>query len=48
MEKSVNIEEFLAKIKKPSEDARRLHPFYRGKLEVTPKCRIKDSSYRQV
>ena len=44
MEKSVNVEELLAKAKKPSEDAMRLHPFYRGKLEVTPKCRIKDFS----
>jgi malate dehydrogenase (oxaloacetate-decarboxylating) len=42
MKKSVNVEELLAKAKKPSEDAMRLHPFYRGKLEVTPKCRIKD------
>ena len=44
MEKSVNVEELLAKAKKPSKDAMRLHPFYRGKLEVTPKCRIKDFS----
>ncbi|HJX31056.1 MAG TPA: NADP-dependent malic enzyme [Thermodesulfobacteriota bacterium] len=44
MEKSVNVEELLAKAKKPSEDAMRLHPFYGGKLEVTPKCRIKDFS----
>jgi len=44
MKKSVNVEELLAKAKKPSEDAMRLHPFYRGKLEVTPKCRIKDFS----
>lgn len=42
MKKSVSVEELLAKAKKPSEDAMRLHPFYRGKLEVTPKCRIKD------
>jgi len=42
MKKSVNVEELLAKAKQPSEDAMRLHPFYRGKLEVTPKCRIKD------
>jgi malate dehydrogenase (oxaloacetate-decarboxylating) len=37
-----NVEELLAKAKKPSEDALRLHPFYRGKLEVTPKCQIRD------
>jgi malate dehydrogenase (oxaloacetate-decarboxylating) len=35
-----NIAELLAKAQKPGEDALRLHPFYRGKLEVTPKCAI--------
>ena len=30
----------LAKAQKPSDDAMRLHPAYRGKLEVTPKCAI--------
>jgi len=40
--KDLNIEEILAKAKKPGEDAMRRHPFYRGKLEVTPKCRIRD------
>ena len=39
-----NVAELLAKAQKPSEDSLRLHPFYWGKLEVTPKCRIKDSS----
>jgi len=37
-----NVEELLAKANKPNEDAMRLHPFYRGKLGVTPKCRIRD------
>lgn len=37
-----NIEELLAKAKKPGGDALRLHPLYRGKLAVTPKCRIRD------
>jgi malate dehydrogenase (oxaloacetate-decarboxylating) len=32
----------LAKAEKPNQDAMRLHPFYKGKLEVTPKCRIRD------
>ncbi|NLE75551.1 MAG: NADP-dependent malic enzyme, partial [Chloroflexi bacterium] len=44
MKKAVNVEELLAKAHKPTEEAMRLHPFYRGKLEVTPKCRIKDVS----
>jgi len=42
MDEKYNVEELLAKAKKPSEDAMRLHPFYEGKLEVTPKCRVKD------
>ena len=42
MKKRPNVEKLLAKAKKPSADAMRLHPFYRGKLAVTPKCRIKD------
>ncbi|OGF62958.1 MAG: malate dehydrogenase [Candidatus Fischerbacteria bacterium RBG_13_37_8] len=42
MKKKMNVEELLAKATKPNADAMRLHPFYRGKLEVSPKCRIKD------
>ncbi|MCJ7664012.1 MAG: NADP-dependent malic enzyme [Desulfobacterales bacterium] len=37
-------EELLAKARKPAEDAMKLHPFYRGKVEVTPKCAIRDVS----
>ena len=36
-----NVAELLAQAQKPGEQALRLHPFYRGKLEVTPKCAIK-------
>jgi malate dehydrogenase (oxaloacetate-decarboxylating) len=36
------VEELLAKAEQPSKDAMRLHPFYRGKIEVTVKCRIRD------
>jgi malate dehydrogenase (oxaloacetate-decarboxylating) len=36
-----NVAELLAKAQKPGEDAMRLHPLYRGKLEVTPKCAIR-------
>ena len=36
------VEELLAKAEQPSKDAMRLHPFYRGKIEVVPKCRIRD------
>jgi malate dehydrogenase (oxaloacetate-decarboxylating) len=40
--KKVTVEELLAKAQQPSKDALRLHPFYRGKIEVIPKCRIND------
>ena len=35
-------EELLAKAKKPSADAMRLHPFYHGKVETTLRCRVRD------
>jgi malate dehydrogenase (oxaloacetate-decarboxylating) len=37
----VTKEELIAKAKKPGEDAMRLHPFYRGKMEVMPKACIR-------
>ena len=40
--KKLTVEELLAKAEQPSKDAMRLHPFYRGKIEVIPKCRIRD------
>ena len=36
------VEELLAKARKPSADAMRLHPFYRGKVETVLKCRVRD------
>lgn len=39
---AVKIEELLAKAKKPSEDAMKMHPYYRGKIQVMPKCTIRD------
>jgi malate dehydrogenase (oxaloacetate-decarboxylating) len=36
-----NIAELLAQAQRPAEEALRLHPLYRGKLEVTPKCEIR-------
>ncbi|MCA9960927.1 MAG: NADP-dependent malic enzyme [Chloroflexota bacterium] len=41
-EKEINIDELLAKAKKPSADAMRLHPFYRGKVETVLKCTVRD------
>jgi len=35
-------EELIAKAKKPAEEAMRLHPFYRGKIETALKCRVRD------
>ncbi|MFB0566848.1 MAG: NADP-dependent malic enzyme [Candidatus Aminicenantaceae bacterium] len=40
--KKVSVEELLAKAEQPSKDALRLHPYYRGKVEVMLKCRIRD------
>lgn len=35
-------EALLAKAKKPSQDAMILHPFYRGKIGVMPKCAVRN------
>jgi len=42
MEKKVTVEELLAKAEQPTKDALRLHPFYRGKVGITLKCRVRD------
>ncbi|UCF04009.1 MAG: NADP-dependent malic enzyme [bacterium] len=42
MEKKLTKEELIAKAKKPGEDAMKLHPFYKGKVEVMPKCCIRN------
>ncbi len=39
----VNVDELLAKAKKPSADALKLHPFYRGKIETALKCTVRNS-----
>ncbi|MCS7280239.1 MAG: NADP-dependent malic enzyme [Desulfobacterota bacterium] len=41
MEAKFTKEELLEKAKKPARDALRLHPVYKGKLEVVPKCAIR-------
>jgi len=38
----LSVDELLAKAKQPSADAMKLHPFYRGKVEVALKCRVRD------
>jgi malate dehydrogenase (oxaloacetate-decarboxylating) len=35
-------EELIAKAEKPGRDAMRLHPFYKGKIEIVPKCCVRD------
>ena len=39
-EKELNEKELIEKANKPGQDAMKLHPFYRGKVEITPKCRV--------
>jgi len=39
---TVDVEALLAKAKKPSSDAMKLHPFYRGKVETALKCTVRD------
>lgn len=34
-------EELLAKAEQPARDAMRLHPFYRGKVQMMPKCPVR-------
>ncbi|MCD4657024.1 MAG: NADP-dependent malic enzyme, partial [Planctomycetes bacterium] len=37
-----NVEERLKKAQQPSIDAMKMHPFYKGKVEIVPKCIIRD------
>ncbi|MGE5193985.1 MAG: NAD(P)-dependent malic enzyme [Deltaproteobacteria bacterium] len=39
-----NKEELLAKAAQPAETAIRLHPFYRGKVQIAAKCPVRDLS----
>ncbi len=38
---NLTVEQLLAKAKKPSADAMKLHPFYRGKVETVLKCCVR-------
>ncbi|MFC1862311.1 malate dehydrogenase, partial [Chloroflexota bacterium] len=42
MSTKITKEELLAKARKPAEDAMKLHPFYRGKMQTVPKCVVRD------
>ena len=39
--KKVNVKKLLKIAEEPSRQSRILHPFYRGKIEMVPKCRVK-------
>ncbi len=36
----MNKDELLKRAEQPARDALKLHPYYRGKIEVVPKCRV--------
>jgi len=40
--RTVDVDDLTAKARKPSTDALILHPFYRGKIEVVPKCVVRN------
>ena len=42
MAHKVTKEELLAKARKPAQDAMKLHPFYRGKMQTMAKCAVRD------
>ena len=42
MSQKITKEELLAKARKPAEDAMKLHPFYRGKMQTMAKCVVRD------
>ncbi|MCX5781523.1 MAG: NADP-dependent malic enzyme [Elusimicrobia bacterium] len=37
-----NVEKLLKSSEEPSHQALKLHPFYKGKIEIFPKCRVRD------
>jgi malate dehydrogenase (oxaloacetate-decarboxylating) len=41
-ESKVTKEELIEKAKKPAQDAMKMHPYYKGKIEIVPKCVIRD------
>ena len=43
MSKKLTVDELLEKAKKPAKLALAYHPFYEGKVQVMPKCAIRDS-----
>jgi malate dehydrogenase (oxaloacetate-decarboxylating) len=42
MAKSEDVDSYLARARKPAEDALALHPLYPGKVQILPRCPIRD------
>jgi len=42
MTTKLNEQELIKKAEQPGKDALRLHPFYRGKIEIAPKCCVRN------
>ncbi len=42
MLEKATVEELLARARKPAEEAMRLHPFYRGKMQTLPRCPVRN------
>jgi len=42
MPQKITKEELLAKAQKPAQDAMKLHAFYRGKIQMMPRCQVRD------
>ncbi len=42
VKRELTAEEKIALAKKPGQDAMRLHPFFRGKIQIAPKCVVRD------
>jgi malate dehydrogenase (oxaloacetate-decarboxylating) len=42
MTTNLNEEQLIKKAEQPGKDAMQLHPFYKGKIEIAPKCCVRD------
>lgn len=42
VKRELTVEERIALAKKPGQDAMKLHPFFKGKIQIAPKCVIRD------
>jgi malate dehydrogenase (oxaloacetate-decarboxylating) len=40
-DEKMTVQELIERAKKPGEDAMKLHPFYKGKIEIMPKCCVR-------